>query len=102
MAREVVWLRAALDDLDGIAAYIAADSPAYAAAVISRVLAVARSLSEFPLLGRRVPEWDDDQVRERIVHSFRLVYQVLDARVVVLAVIHGARLLPDDLRERTE
>ena len=49
MAREVVWPRAALDDLDGIATCIAADSPAYAAAVISHVLAVARSLSEFPL-----------------------------------------------------
>ena len=56
MDHEVVWLRAALEDLDGIAEYIAADSPAYAAVVVSKMLAEARELAGFPQLGRCVPE----------------------------------------------
>lgn len=82
--------------------YLAADSPAYAAAAVSRVLAAARGLSKLPLLGRRLPEADDDRTREQVVHSYRLVYPVRGDIVVVFAVIHGARLLLDSLREGSE
>lgn len=58
MAHQVVWLPAALDDLEAIAAYIAGDSPAYASAVVARVLELAREAGQFPLAGRRLPEWD--------------------------------------------
>ncbi len=55
-----------------------------------------------PLSYRRVPEWNDDAVRQRIIYSYRLIFRVLhDARrIEVLAVIHGARLLPDEIHER--
>ena len=96
---QVVWLPAALDDLDGIADYIAADSPRYAAAVVERFKAASRDLARFPRIGPRVREWDDDSYRQRIIYSYRLIYRLRDDRVEILAVIHGARLLPDDLRD---
>lgn len=102
MAYQVVWTSGAIDDLDGIAAYIALDSPAHAAAVVSRMLECARSGAGFPLAHRAVPELGDDAVRQRIVYSYRLIHRVpQDAdRIEILAVIHGARLLPEDLRDR--
>ncbi|GMU84294.1 MAG: hypothetical protein AMXMBFR47_41640 [Planctomycetota bacterium] len=102
MAYQVVWTTGALDDLDGIAAYIALDSSAHAAAVVSRILECSLSVADFPLAHRPVPELGDDAVRQRIVYSYRLIYRVLQdaGRIEILAVIHGARLLPEDLRDR--
>lgn len=94
MAHVVVWLHAAIDDLESIRAYIAEDSPTYARAVVRGLLSAARLLADFPLMGRVVPEWQTETVRERIVYPYRLIYRVSADRVDVLAVIHGARLLP--------
>jgi toxin ParE1/3/4 len=47
-----------------------------------------------------VPEWSDKTIRELLVYTYRLIYRIDNDSVLVLAVIHGARLLPDVLRER--
>jgi len=96
MARQVVWLPTAIDDLDAIAAHVATDSPTYAAAVVGEMLTSAAQLRDFPEMGRRVPEWNDDRIRERFVHSYRLIYRLTAEALQVLAVIHGARILPDE------
>ncbi|HPD29984.1 MAG TPA: type II toxin-antitoxin system RelE/ParE family toxin [Phycisphaerae bacterium] len=100
MDHEVVWLKAALDDLDDIAEYVAADSPAYASVVVSKMLAQARELAGFPQLGRCVPEWNRPDVRERIVYGYRLIYRIVGDLVIILAVIHGSRRLLDNLQDR--
>ncbi len=102
MADQVSWLPGAIDDLEAIAAYIAADSPAHAAAVVARTLACAAELPLFPHSYRRVPELEDDKVRERDVYSYRLIFRINEAAraIEVIAVIHGARLLPDESGNR--
>ncbi len=100
MARPVIWLQAALDDVDAIAAYIARASVAYASTVVRRLMSETRNIAEFPFAGQRVPEWNDERLRERIVYRSRLLYKVEPERVLVLGVIHGARLLPDDFHDR--
>jgi plasmid stabilization system protein ParE len=40
-----------------------------------------------------VPEIADDVIRERIVYSYRLVYKVENEKILIVAVIHGRRLL---------
>ena len=64
MAYRVEWSPRAIEDLDAIAQYIAADSTAYAAAVIKTVLNTTRKLSPFPFSGRVVPELGDENIRE--------------------------------------
>jgi len=90
MARAVVWTLAALDDLDRIAEYIARDSPAYAAVFVGEARAASRSLRVFAERGRVVPEFDDPEIRELFVGSYRLIYRV-GARIEVLTLVHGAR-----------
>ena len=48
MAYQVTWLPGAIDDLDAIAAYIAADSPAHAAAVVARMLTCVAVIAALP------------------------------------------------------
>jgi addiction module RelE/StbE family toxin len=101
MACEVAWLRDAVSDLEEIGDYIARNSPSYSTVVVKTLYNAAIDLAQFPRMGRRVPEWDDDRYRERIVYSYRLIYRIVsDDRVEVLAYLHGARLLPDTLRAR--
>lgn len=99
MDLEVEWSPEATEDLEAIAEYIARDSEFYARAVVTEILSVSRSIGEFPLIGRIVPEIGDDYTRERFVYSYRLVYRVESVRVLIVAVIHGKRLL-ENIAER--
>jgi toxin ParE1/3/4 len=93
MAHRVVWSPRALADVDAIASYIAADSPFYAGSVVRRILTLTRTLEQFPFAGRRVPEFDDDNLRELFAYSYRIMYRVEAAEVAIAAVIHGRRSL---------
>lgn len=93
MDLEVRWSPEAIEDLEAIAEYIARDSEFYARAVITEMLAVSRTICEFPLVGRVVPEIGDERIRERFVYSYRMVYRVEIEHILIVAVIHGKRLL---------
>ena len=101
MDKPVRWSPEAIADLESIAEYIGRDSSFYSGAVVSKVLGVARSLAERPLLGRCVPEIDREEIRERFVYSYRLVYRLDDNEITVVAVIHGKRLI-DNFAERLD
>ncbi|HEY0080422.1 MAG TPA: type II toxin-antitoxin system RelE/ParE family toxin [Pyrinomonadaceae bacterium] len=98
MAYEVVWSPRAIEDVEAIALYISADSTAYAATVVKRILDTARRLSRFPLAGRIVPEFADENIREQFAYSYRIVYRVQDKTITIAAVIHGKRLLELDIQ----
>ena len=93
MGQSVRWSPAATEDLELIAEYIARDSDFYARAVVSEILAVVGKIFEQPLIGRVVPEVGNLNIRERFVYSYRLVYRIEDEAVIIVAVIHGKRLL---------
>jgi addiction module RelE/StbE family toxin len=99
MAYRVVWSPRALDDIDSIASYIARDSAAYASAVVARIIKSTRTLRRFPFSGRVVPEFDDENLRERFVYSYRIIYRIEQHTVTIAAVAHGRRMLEDALKE---
>jgi plasmid stabilization system protein ParE len=90
---EVEWSPEASEDLDSITEYIARDSEYYARAVVTEILLVSRKIREFPMAGRIVPEIGEDRIRERFIYSYRLVYRIESQKILVVAVIHGKRLL---------
>lgn len=93
MARELSWSPEAVEDIEAIASFIERDSPWYAQVVVSRLVEVAQSIPEFPAIGRVVPEIGSDDIRERFVYAYRVIYRVKPARIVIAAVMHGRRLL---------
>lgn len=101
MDLRVEWSPEAVEDLESILKYIARDSGYYASSVAAEILSISRSTGEFPQIGRVVPEVGDDTVRERFVYSYRLVYKIEQDRVLIVAVIHGKRLL-EAISERFE
>ena len=93
MARALAWSPEAIEDIESIAAYIERDSAWYAKAVASKIVETADTIPEFPELGRMVPEVEDPAIRERFAYSYRIIYRLEPERVLVVAVIHGSRLL---------
>jgi addiction module RelE/StbE family toxin len=93
MEYRVTWSPEAVEDLKSIAEYIERDSSFYARSVVSKIIAVSRNIKKFPLLGRVVPELGDENIRERFVYSYRLVYNIKQKNILIVAVIHGKRLL---------
>ncbi len=86
----VHWTETAEQHLDAIYAYIARDSIAYALRTVDRITRKSQQIGAFPLSGRRVPEYDMDQIREVFVGPYRIIYHMKLNQIDVIAVIHGA------------
>lgn len=84
----LVWSIEAIEDIESIAAYIYRDSPRYAAAVVADLLEGMTLVSAHPRIGRKVPELNSDPIRERIIHNYRVLYEIQSHRILVLAVVH--------------
>lgn len=84
------WTDTAEAHLDAIHDYIAQNSPEYAKLIVDRLTRRSQQIGKFPFSGRRVPEYDIDQIREVIEGSYRIIYYIKSDQIDVLAVIHGA------------
>ena len=89
--RRVVWTTQAREALTEALEHIAEDSRPAAERFLSDCLAAAASLAELSQRGHQVDEATDAEVRQLIVQRYRLLYEVTEAEVHILALIHGAR-----------
>jgi toxin ParE1/3/4 len=93
MAGQVVWSDEAVGDLERIGRYIERDSPAYARALVRRILDSTRKLADFPRIGRVVAELDDENFRELVVHNYRVIYRIEGDVVTIAAIAHSRQSL---------
>jgi len=93
----VVWTESARASLRQIHDFIALDSHYYAKEVVDNLVDLAERIVELPSRGRVVPERNDPTLREVILYSYRIIYRVTDDGIVIMAVLHGRRLFPEDL-----
>ncbi|MEO7085833.1 MAG: type II toxin-antitoxin system RelE/ParE family toxin [Gemmatimonadaceae bacterium] len=70
-----------------ISAIIGHSSPTYAERMIDRIVARVDTLSEFPEMGRVVPEARDEDIREIFERPYRIIYFAQATRVDVLAIV---------------
>jgi toxin ParE1/3/4 len=87
----VKWSRRARADLRAIHDYIAKDAPLNAKPVVQEIRRKAESVIELPYLGRKVPEVNDEQLREVPCHSWRIFYHVRNSEVFIVTIIHKRR-----------
>jgi toxin ParE1/3/4 len=90
---KVIWTRKAASHLESIHQYISRDSATYASRFIKSLISQTSILKTLPFSGRIVPEFNIENIRELIYKDYRIVYEVKDNAVRVLAVQHGNRLL---------
>ena len=96
MAFKLVWSLAARDDLHDIVVFIARDNPNRAMSFGYELISETDRLQGFPELGRSVPEYRDDNIREIIFRPYRIVYRIDHERRLceIARVWHSARGLP--------
>lgn len=91
--------RSALEDMKAIQAYYADEGvPHIGDAFVVAILDDSEVLRRHPDVGRVVPEFGMDHIRERIHPPFRVVYLRMATEVVLIRVWRSERQLelPDD------
>jgi toxin ParE1/3/4 len=89
---EVVWTDRAFADVEAIVAYIASQSKSLAAQRMGqKLLAIGDSLSAHADRGRPIPRGRREIA---VVAPYLLRYRIMDDRVFILEVRHGARRRP--------
>jgi toxin ParE1/3/4 len=83
------------EDIAAIWDYIAQDNPASATAFILRLEEQIGALEAFPERCSLVPESEylGMPYRHQIFGQYRTIFKIAGARVIIMRVIHGARLL---------
>lgn len=96
MGYQVVLARLAEVDLGEIYEFIAADNGEAARRVVRELIDRTRTISEHPKMGRIVPEFQIETLREIVHGNYRIVYEVDDAkkRIAIARFWHGARGTP--------
>ncbi|MBI3582911.1 MAG: type II toxin-antitoxin system RelE/ParE family toxin [Nitrospinae bacterium] len=88
---KVHWTETAEEHLDAIYSYIAQNSPQYAILMVDRLTRRSQQIADFPLSGRKVPEYKMEQIREVIEGHYRIIYHIKPDQIDVLAVIHASQ-----------
>lgn len=96
----VIWSDPAKADLRGIHDFIAHDSHYYAKKVTQEIVTRTDVLDELPRMGRIVPEFGNESIRELSQYSYRILYEIKEQNIFVLAVIHKRRDLQPEKIER--
>ena len=89
--RRVIWSFQARRQLGEALEYIARDSQQGAQQVLQEALSAAASLATLTERGRVVPEVAHPAIREIFVFRYRLIYEIGEGEVHILAFLHGAR-----------
>ena len=96
--RDVVWSDGALDDMDSLAAYIAADNRSAALRVLDRIEQTVDNLAHAPTgrVGRVAGTYEKPVRGLPYIVAYALQRRPRgEERMVILRVIHGARDWPE-------
>ncbi len=88
----VYWTERAKSHLRSIYEYIAKDSGHYAQLTVDKLTSRSKQIAEFPKSGRKIAEYDNENIRELIEGNYRIIYRILPTEIHVIAVVHAARL----------
>lgn len=93
---EVTWTQEALERLEDIQYHLAIreKSPTAARETLERIFAREPQIKEMPLSGRTVPDYNNPNLRELIEGSYRVIYLINGARILVVSVMHQRQLIP--------
>lgn len=91
---EVIFTDRFLSWLEKYTDYIALDDIPTALDWSNSIFDSCERLSEQPEIGRIVPEYNRDDIREIILGKYRLIYEYDSNRVVMLTIWHTSQILP--------
>lgn len=91
------WLNEAHKDLIQLYNYIHKDSVYYSVKTISEIVDLVDNLELMKYMGRKVPEYNENNIRELIYKSYRIIYEIQFNNILIRGIWHSARNLPKQL-----
>lgn len=91
MKRTIRWSATSVADLGSIRDYISEDSEDDAISFLQEIKNQVMKMPDFPNLGRKVPEMDDENFREIIFGNYRIIYEIQDDLIKIHTIIHQRR-----------
>ena len=88
---KILWTDPAIEDLRNLHSYIANDSEVYASSFVERIILAVERLTNFPRLGRVVPEAEKETIQEILYHNYGIDDRINGELVEIITVIHGRR-----------
>jgi len=67
--------------------------------MVDRLTQRSEQIATFPWSGRKVPEYEAENIREEIEESYRIIYRIKPNQLDVLGVIHSSQLLSLEFKE---
>lgn len=65
-------------------------APSFAEALLHRLYSAVERLEEYPRLGRAVPGFGREDLRELVVENYRIVYELRGEAVWLVTIRHGS------------
>ena len=87
------WSKGALEDIESISSYISRDYPEKASEIVKGIIDKIEQLKQFPNLGRKFPDRDDERIREILFKKYRIIYETKEEIVEILVITYGSRLI---------
>lgn len=70
---------------------VASDSKYYAKKIVQDIIDRTNIIETYPMIGRKVPEIDDENIREIFAYSYRILYEIKSENIYIIGIIHGRR-----------
>jgi toxin ParE1/3/4 len=97
---KVLWTENAIEDLLAIKDFISQDSESRAEAWAATLFNLGESLKSLPTRGRKVPELNQENLRELLIENYRLVYRLNKTSIEIITVFEGHRqIMEKDLKK---
>lgn len=91
---EVILTRVARQDLIDIEDYVSEQSPSRTQALINKLLDRITILETLPQAGPKIPELDNDELRQLVEGSYRILYRIASEETIyILRFLHNRRQL---------
>jgi addiction module RelE/StbE family toxin len=90
----VRWTDEALENLWEIETWIGRNNPEKAEIFINALIEKGELISMNPHMGRIVPEFSSQEIRELIIKNYRMVYRLDKEEVVIITVFEGHKVIP--------
>jgi len=92
---KIYWSPLAVERLDDIYEYIAADDYGAAQKMVGCIIRRIEKLSKNPERGRIVPEVSRNEIREVFEGEYRIIYRIESKKVFILTIRNFKQILPD-------
>jgi len=90
---EVRWSPLAAADYESIINFYEKSAPKFAQNFAKKIFYIIENLTQFPKMGRKVPESDNPNIREIIYRNFRIIYRLKKEIIEIIRIVHGTQIL---------